>query len=173
MGDNLMAAPDTDFFSNFPNSVFVETGSNLGQGIMMALIAEFKEIYSIELSDELYRCCVERFKDNSNVHLVHGNSGIELANVISKINVPITFWIDAHYSGGITAGEDGHLPILDELTAIRNHPVKNHTILIDDMRDWDINVITKAVMEINSEYSIYLMDGYGHEKDIMVAMVNK
>ena len=166
-----MAAPDTDFFKSYPNSVFVETGSNLGQGIMMALMAGFKEIYSIELSDQLYELCKKRFEDNSNVHLIHGNSGVELTNVISKINVPITFWIDAHYSGGVTAGEDGHLPILDELTTIKNHPVKNHTILIDDMRDWDINVITKAVMEINSDYNISLVDGYGHKDDIMVAMV--
>jgi hypothetical protein len=171
MGVNLMAAPNVSFFSNYLNPVFVETGSNLGQGVMMALAVGFDEIYSIELSQQLHEICLERFKDNDNVHLIQGNSSMELGKVISGISVPITFWIDAHYSGGITAGEDGHLPILDELMAIKNHSINNHTILIDDMRDWDINIITKAVIDINPNYEISLVDGYGYEKDILVARV--
>jgi hypothetical protein len=172
MGASIMATPDIDFFANYLNPVFVETGSNMGQGIMMALKAGFKEIYSIELSKLLYDACVERFKNNSNVHLIHGDSGEKLTEVISEIDVPITFWIDAHYSGGITEGEN-YLPLFDELLAIKNHPIKNHTILIDDTKDWDMNLVKKMVLDINAEYEISMVDGYAYEKDIMVARINR
>jgi hypothetical protein len=42
--------------------------------------------------------------------------------------------LDAHYSGGITAGSERSQPVLDELAAILAHPVSGHVILIDDAR---------------------------------------
>lgn len=40
------------------HSVFIETGSYLGGGIDIALVAGFNEIHSIEFNDEWYaHCC--------------------------------------------------------------------------------------------------------------------
>jgi hypothetical protein len=46
------------------------------------------------------------------------------------------FWLDGHYSAGITARGDIATPISLELEAILSHPVKSHVILIDDARDF-------------------------------------
>ena len=49
---------------------------------------------------------------------------------------PALFWLDAHYSGPITARGVLDTPIVQELAAIRAHPVAGHVVLIDDMRDF-------------------------------------
>jgi len=63
------------------------------------------------------------------------------------------------------------------LKAIEEHPIKTHTIIVDDLRDWKIPVngvspqmIQDALMKINSEYRIIIEDGY-KKKDIMVATI--
>lgn len=53
-----MAANNQKNFEKYPNPIWVETGSHHGDGIQQAIDAGFKELYSIELSHDLYlRCC--------------------------------------------------------------------------------------------------------------------
>jgi hypothetical protein len=54
--------------------------------------------------------------------------------VIAGLNEPALFWLDGHYSGGVTEKADIETPIMKELEYIFTHPVKNHLILIDDAR---------------------------------------
>jgi hypothetical protein len=42
--------------------------------------------------------------------------------------------LDGHYSAGITARGDLDTPIMAELSAICDHPIDGHVILIDDAR---------------------------------------
>jgi hypothetical protein len=45
------------------------------------------------------------------------------------------FWLDGHYSGGVTGIGSLETPIIKELQTIFNHPLsKKHVILIDDAR---------------------------------------
>lgn len=167
-----MATPDDNFFKDYLNPVFVETGSCVGEGIRRAVFAGFQEIHSIELSPELHEHCVNRFKDQEHVHLFCGDSRDHLAEIISKIDCPITFWLDAHYSGGTTAGADVSFSLFDEIEIIKNHSIKNHTILIDDLRDWGSNdLLIEKLLEINPNYTIMLVDGLTHKDDILVAIV--
>ena len=53
---------------------------------------------------------------------------------MGKINERAIFWLDGHYSDGITAKGDLNTPILKELEAILSHNIKDHIILIDDAR---------------------------------------
>jgi len=46
----------------------------------------------------------------------------------------VLFWLDAHYSRGITARGNRDTPIWQELQTILSHPVKRHVVLIDDAR---------------------------------------
>ena len=57
-----------------------------------------------------------------NVELLHGDSGTELGNVMNKINQPALFWLDGHYSAGVTAKGDKDTPIYEELVCILNAP---------------------------------------------------
>ena len=95
---------------------------------------DFDRIYSIELNQELVEKAKLRFKNESHIELIHGDSGIELKKLIAKINQPALFWLDGHYSAGITARGDKDTPILEELEHILNAPDRGHVILIDDAR---------------------------------------
>ncbi|MGB3007361.1 MAG: hypothetical protein WBC06_12675, partial [Chitinophagaceae bacterium] len=68
-----------------------------------------------------------------NIFLLNGDSGVKIAEVIAQLNEPALFWLDGHYSGGITAKADKDCPVPEELHAIFSSPV-NHIILIDDAR---------------------------------------
>ena len=46
------------------------------------------------------------------------------------------FWLDAHYSSGVTARGVVDSPIAQELETIFSHPAKGHVILIDDAREF-------------------------------------
>ena len=51
-----------------------------------------------------------------------------------RVDEPALFWLDAHYAGPLTARGMLDSPIVQELDAIRAHPVAGHVVLIDDMR---------------------------------------
>jgi hypothetical protein len=117
----------------FGVNVLVETGTYMGE-MVDALKSNFKEIYSIELSDELYRRAEELFSAYPHVHIVQGDSADVLPAILEKISEPCLFWLDGHFSGGVTAQGSLDYPILKELEHIRQHSIKDHVILIDDAR---------------------------------------
>lgn len=165
-------------FKPYPNEVFIETGSYVGDGIQAALDAGFKQVLSIELSPFYYEHCKKRFKGNKKVRLFLGSSIDVLPRLLKVINTPVTFWLDAHYSGGDTAKAKQDVPILEELEIIKYHVIKTHTILIDDIRligkdslDWNkftIQEVESLLGTINPDYKITY--GFGiTEYDILIA----
>lgn len=114
-------------------NILVETGTYLGE-MIEAMLNDFTEISSIELSNDLYARAKERFQENTNVNLFQGDSGQILPKMLKKVRQPALFWLDAHYSSGITSKGALNTPIIDELEIISRHPIKNHLILIDDSR---------------------------------------
>jgi hypothetical protein len=111
----------------------VETGTFRGD-MLLAMQRTFRRMYSIELHPELHRRAVRLFHGRQDVHLLQGDSGQRINDVLGKLNQPALFWLDGHYSGGRTAKSDLNTPIVAELDAILAHPVQNHVILIDDAR---------------------------------------
>ena len=110
----------------------VETGTYYGD-MVNAMLGSFDAIYSIELSDVLFAYCSRRFRDQPHVHLRHGDSGKELASLVSEIQGPALFWLDGHYSAGVTARGDKDSPALDELSTLLARP-EGDVFLIDDAR---------------------------------------
>ena len=47
------------------------------------------------------------------------------------------FWLDGHYSAGVTAGAEKDSPISAELDVIHKHSIVQHVILIDDAHCFD------------------------------------
>lgn len=113
--------------------MLVETGTFLGD-MIFACRREFDAIISIEVSPYLYALAHERLKRYSHVTLLLGDSGQQIETALDKVTQPALFWLDAHYSGGITGKSDLESPIFQELQMIFNHPIKDHVILIDDAR---------------------------------------
>jgi hypothetical protein len=113
--------------------IFVETGTFMG-AMIDAISDDFEKIYTIELSKEIYKKAKERFKHKGHIEFIHGDSGEEIGKVLQKINKPALFWLDSHYSGGITAKGSKYTPIYEELSHIMNAQNLPHIILIDDAR---------------------------------------
>ena len=166
------------------NNIFIETGTNNGTGVENALSVGFKSVYSIEIVEYLYEFCKNKFHANKDVHLHLGDSVNVLPVILNDIKEPITFWLDGHYSGeGTGKGSDPN-PLLKELDIIKKHPIKTHTIFIDDMRCWkkenkeifekddgyDEIDIKNKLLEINSEYKFSYEHGH-IMNDVLVAYV--
>jgi len=168
-----------ELFGKYLNNIFVETGTYHGDSVQTALDAGFKKVLSIELGVILYHNCIERFRKNKNVFLFNGDSIDVLPFVLADISEPATFWLDSHFSGVDTVQGKTNTPLLQELEIIKNHPVKNHTIMIDDLRGWykhthgfDTLDLMKIITGINPDYVFKLENGF-IENDILVAYVNK
>lgn len=121
-----------DYIKKFSIGTFIETGTYTGE-MVGAFLSDVEQIYSIELSEELCRNAEEKFANSPHVHIVQGDSGKILPEIMKDIKEPCLFWLDGHYSGGITARGETDTPILQELDAILSSPY-DHIILIDDAR---------------------------------------
>ncbi len=167
-----------ELFRQFPNKYFIETGTAGGEGIETALGVEcFEKIHSIEILKVFFDIAYEKFKDHKNVTLWHGDSGELLRQVLKKVDAPATFWLDGHIS--CIPGKKSS-PIMEELEAIKRHPIKTHTILIDDVRDFGSGYfdyvpeskIRKKLLEINPDYKIEYRDCL-IANDVLVAIPPK
>lgn len=117
----------------FHADVFVETGTFMG-GTTLEASRIFKSVHTVELSEELYRQSQARFAGRDNIHGYQGDSGKIFPELLKKIDGKIVFWLDGHYSEGVTAKADLNSPILCELVAIKNAGITDSVILIDDLR---------------------------------------
>ncbi|MGB3619478.1 MAG: hypothetical protein WBA12_15275 [Catalinimonas sp.] len=116
--------------------VLIETGTYLGN-MIEAQRPYFDRIVSIELSEMLWERATRLFAPHPEVKIVRGDSAVMLAEVLKDLHEPAVFWLDGHYSAGVTAKGAKECPVLEELEAIFAHPVRNHVILIDDARAFD------------------------------------
>ena len=124
------------FKKKFKATVFIETGTFLG-GMDFRIRNLFKKIYSIELDEKLCKNAQERFSSLKHITIIQGDSGIVLSEILDKVNTNVLFWLDGHYSMGITARGDNTTPIEKELLIISKHMINKglkHIILIDDAR---------------------------------------
>lgn len=121
------------YAKQFGLTVFVETGTYYGD-MVEAMKSLFKDIYSIELSPKLFTQAQKRFRTDKNIELSCGDSGKELEKVVRKLDRPALFWLDAHYSAGVTARGEKDTPIFEELSYILSSREKRHVIIIDDAR---------------------------------------
>lgn len=139
--------------------VLIETGTFQGE-MVRKCGRYFREIYSIELDEQLVKKATERFGNSKNINIIQGNSAYRLSEILKSIKEPVLFWLDAHYSGGITAKAESETPIIEELRAIKGHGIKDNVILIDDVRCFgqgdfpEINEVEKELYSINSNFKI-------------------
>jgi len=113
--------------------ILIETGTYLGE-TLEACKPHFNKLISIELDQNLYQVAVKKFANDTQIHIYHGDSGKIIEKIIKDIKQPCLFWLDGHYSEGITAKGDLNTPVINELKHILTHHIKNHVILIDDAR---------------------------------------
>jgi hypothetical protein len=124
-----------DYQKKFNCDILIETGTCFGE-MVFALKRVFQEIHTIELDDKLAARAKKIFLKYKHIHVHQGDSTFLLQQLLEKVNGPVLFWLDAHYSGGITAKAALNTPIVAELSTIFNQRSDENIILIDDAREF-------------------------------------
>ncbi len=180
---HLLANIGPQGFSPFLSSYFIETGTLGGSAVQKALDAGFPEARSIEFDLNNYRFCVERFKGLKQVKIFYGDSSQDLWLLIKDIREPVTFWLDAHIFPPRSDGGK-NCPLIQELEQIKQHPIKTHTILIDDMHCCGTEAfdyltqedIIHKILDINPRYEIFYVPGGDQGEypvNVMVAKITE
>ncbi|MES2838454.1 MAG: hypothetical protein V4667_13080 [Bacteroidota bacterium] len=145
--------------NKFKLSTLIETGTYMGT-MVEAQRTYFDKIISIEVSDELYKIVKDKFKQYNHIILFKGDSGEIMPDVLKDIKEPCLFWLDGHYSSGVTGKGELNTPIFKELDAIFANN-KNHIILIDDARCFigeddypTIEKLKEYVLKLNPNYHL-------------------
>lgn len=124
------------YLEMYPVSTFIESGTYMGDTLDFISQSGI-DCISIELGEDLFNQACQRFSCRDNVRVVHGDSGELIGGILSELEQPALFWLDGHYSGGITAQGTIDTPISQELSAVLGHFIRSHVILIDDARLFD------------------------------------
>jgi len=127
-----------EYSNNYGCNILIETGTYKGD-MLAQMYDQFDYLASVEISEQLYNEAEIRFKDDAKIHLYNGNSSVQLSQMIEDARKTIkesrfVFWLDGHYSGGITGKAELDTPIVEELSAIKMQGVNEGVILIDDAR---------------------------------------
>jgi hypothetical protein len=125
-----------EYARTFQTRVLIETGTYRGD-MVEAMKKHFDKVVSFELDPMLYEGAKKRFAKDQHITIVHGDSGQILGQHLAPFSEPCLFWLDGHYSGGVTSRAHLNTPIKYELEHILQHPVAGHVILIDDARCFD------------------------------------
>lgn len=135
------------YITEYNIDTFIETGTYLGDSLDYASKFNFESLYSIELLDEFYNKCCDRFNKNSKIFLIKNNSVDGLMSIVSKIeNKNCLFWLDAHlpdfydkkYGDNYIENEKLFVPLEQELLILKqNKNLNNDVLIIDDLRIYE------------------------------------
>ena len=117
------------------NATWIETGTYLGETTeVISKVA--KMVYSIEPEPALYSRALGRFSNATNVRIINGLSEHVLPELLPTLSGDMCFWLDGHYSAGMTFKGPKDTPIVDELGFIERHLARmgKVIVMVDDVR---------------------------------------
>lgn len=166
--------PYRNYFKEYKgnHSIFVETGSCKGDAIVLAAQAGYKRIISMDIDGANIAHCQDRFElipdekkpaKNGHINITCGDSATGLLKLMKYVNEPAMVWLDAHSQ--LFEDEpptENPFPLMMELDQLKKHPIKTHTILIDDIlilthpdvTGWTKKDIEAKLLEINPAYKL-------------------
>lgn len=173
--------------------IYIETGFYYGESALKAFDSGFEQVYSCDINEKFVENGKKIFADKiakNEFFIFHGRSTDILKTILENLEHEAVFFLDAHdLNYEDTKKEEWDIkdecPIIEELDLIKNHKIKNHTIIVDDLRmfgygcapgTWaykkNINPkkIYNKLKEINENYNFAIEDGIC-EKDILVAFI--
>jgi len=115
--------------------IFIETGTYYGF-MLQACLDSFDRLISIELEPHFYSRARKIFESCPKVTILNGDSAELLPELLATMRCSCLFWLDAHFSGGLTGKGALETPIRQELEAVMRHGHR-HTVLIDDANCFD------------------------------------
>lgn len=176
-----------EVLEKYKKNILIETGTYLGGTTKSAIEHGYNKVYTIELQPYLYEEAKKNLSsliEDGKVVILLGNSNQRLSEIMSEVEESVTILLDAHIDGGnykpnVTPDNVKWCPLYEELEIIKNHPIKNHTILIDDVRiigkmGWGtgiyLDILINTIKEINPNYEITFDKGETPE-DVLVAYI--
>lgn len=162
--------------------VYIETGFFEGGSVQTALDLDFREVHSCDINSQFIIKGTKKFQqqiEQNRLFLYLQKSTDALKEILKGLNEPAVFFLDAHdlkYVGTYDhefSIEDG-CPIHEELKIIGDHHIKEHTIIVDDLRmfgyqkkpnTWAFNsgatlrTIVNKIRQINPDYKFDLEEG--------------
>jgi hypothetical protein len=118
---------------------WIETGTFLGQ-TTLALSEFASSVITIEPDTKLYNTAVKNYGHVENITFIHGLSEDKLPEILESVTTydlsDVSFWLDGHYSAGVTFKGPVDTPIENELDAISTFSSKlgDITVFVDDVR---------------------------------------
>jgi hypothetical protein len=148
-------------------NVLVETGTFKGD-MLDRQLCNFRQLISVELDQKLYKAARQRFEAHKQVQLLQGDSGVRLADAVKDLSEPALFWLDAHYSFGVTAGRNEEAPIFKELSCLTGRRSHRDVILIDDARLFGFDFGYPSLRKIRKFIALHWPDyRFSIESDII------
>jgi hypothetical protein len=147
-----------ELFSKYKqnHNIFFESGTHHGFSVQIALDLEFSKIISVEIEQEYFLECFDKFTSYINegrIHLFYGDSNVWMDRMLKLVEEPALFWLDGHPDG--VSGD----PLWEELEAIKKHSIKNHTIIVDDIPVYfNSKQVEDKILEINPNYQFIYED---------------
>ena len=84
---------------------------------------------------------------------------------LKRLHQRACFWLDAHDEGG-------GVPTFEELTLIANSPIKDHTIIIDDVPTYfkgREKMLEDVLLAINPDYTLKYYKSINPDDDYVLA----
>lgn len=112
---------------------FIETGLGRATTIMAMMQRKFfKDIFSIELSPQLYERGYQFLDFDKRIHFYLGDSAMILPKLLLDINEPAIIRLDAHYyKDALNLAAKYNFPLLKELEVVSLRPFPD-VIIVDD-----------------------------------------
>jgi hypothetical protein len=162
--------PYIDIFRKYKGNIntFVETGTHYGASVQDALDLGFDKILSVDINSVFVSICLEKFENEiktGKVKLFLGNSVSVFPKMLEEVTERSMFWLDAH--------QDANTTVLFELAQLYSHPIKNHTIIIDDIplyfKGENKTKLENTIKTINSNYVIEYNPMHNQEEYQLIA----
>lgn len=147
-------------------------------------VFDHDKIHTDELDSDFQNQCTYF---NNKLTLINNDSVKALSELLPNINTRICFWLDAHAGAQKYARGNVDVPLLQELDVIKQHPIKDHIIAIDDAhlfgelqtdrsgtvtcdyRDVTFERIREKILEINPKYDVGIYAPY--DMKMLIAFV--
>jgi hypothetical protein len=150
----------------------VETGTYLGDTtrILRSLVPR---VWTIELSDCLFRDAQQRLADLDDIEFICGDSAQMLKTIVPELRSPALFWLDAHFmAGGIGAGGEAQCPIIDEIATIDSSSVGEGSVLLIDDADLFLGGPPPAYRRSDFPSFVEIVDALRLRHDRLVTVVH-
>ena len=121
-----------------PDSTTVETGTYMGETTEL-LETKSMKVISIEPEENLFKMAQLKFAGKQKFQIINGTSEDIFPLLIPTLSGDVSFWLDGHFSSGITYRGPKVTPILDELSIIEAN-ISNFqrvVVMVDDIRCFD------------------------------------